>query len=113
MDVKRGNIVIVDVGLGKGSEQSGNRPAVVIQNDVGNKFSHTTIVALITSKETKANIPTHVPISKDCGLNHDSIIMAEQIRVIDSSRIMKICNIKVPDNVMNKLNEAIRISLNV
>lgn len=88
MTVKRGDIVLVDFKGAIRSEQGGIRPAIVIQNDMGNKYSPTTLVCPITSKDKK-NLPTHMPISSESGLEKDSIALFEQIRTIDKSRILK------------------------
>ena len=89
MDVKWGDVIYVDVGNeAKGSEQKGNRPAIIVQNDIGNRYSSTTIVALITSQE-KRYMPTHVIVEPwQSGLNKVSTIMLEQIKTIDKSRII-------------------------
>ena len=107
----RGNIVIANLEPVKGSEQGGVRPVLIIQNDEGNKFSPTTIIASITSKKFTKEYLTNVFISKqDSHLNRDSTIMLNQIRTIDKSRIMK--KISSLDNfTMNKVDRAIKISL--
>lgn len=108
MKVKRGDIYYCDLGLPRGSEQGGIRPVVIIQNDIGNKFSPTTIVAPITSSLTKARIPTHVELV----LEKDSIVMSEQIRVVDKCRLKE--KITVADyNLLKKIDSAIKVSLNV
>lgn len=86
--VFRGDLYFADLSPVVGSEQGGVRPVLVIQNDVGNKFSPTVIVAAITSRTTKASIPTHVSIPKTGkGLKQDSTVLAEQIRTIDRNRL--------------------------
>ena len=86
--VKKGDIFYADLSKGVGSEQEGIRPVVILQNDVGNRFSQTTIIAVITSKLTKAKLPTHINIdSEQYGLNKKSTILVEQIRTIDKKRI--------------------------
>lgn len=86
----RGELYYADLGTGIGSEQNGYRPVVVIQNDVGNKHSPTTIVAAISTQiKTKAKLPTHFHVSPACGLAQPSIIMLEQIRTIDKARLEK------------------------
>ena len=84
--IKRGEIYYADLSPAVGSEQDGLRPVIVLQNDMGNKHSPTTIVAAITSRESKAHLPTHVKISAD-GLKASSIVLLEQIRTIDKSRL--------------------------
>lgn len=84
--IKRGEIYYADLSPAVGSEQDGLRPVIVLQNDMGNKHGPTTIVAAITSRESKAHLPTHVKISTD-GLKASSIVLLEQIRTIDKSRL--------------------------
>ena len=87
MVVKRGDIFYADLSPVIGSEQGGTRPVLVVQNDVGNKFSPTVIVAAITSQINKAKLPTHIEISaRDVGLLKDSVILLEQVRTIDKKR---------------------------
>lgn len=86
--VFRGDLYFADLSPVVGSEQGGVRPVLVIQNDVGNKYSPTVIVAAVTSRSTKASIPTHVSIPKaHKGLKQDSMVLAEQIRTIDRNRL--------------------------
>ncbi len=90
MKVKRGDIYIADLGNAFGSEQGGIRPVLVIQNDRGNKYSPTTIVACITSRATtKAHLPTHYYVPPSASLRKNSLIMVEQIKVIDKNRLIK------------------------
>lgn len=88
-EMLKGDIYYADLGEGKGSEQSGSRPVIIIQNDFGNRHSTTTIVAAITSQINKPKLPTHIPLSKETFefLDKDSIVMCEQIRTIDKSRL--------------------------
>ncbi len=113
MQLKRGDIVFVTLGDGLGSEQLGNRPAVVIQNDTGNKYSTTTIVASLTTKMQKHKLPTHVFIPKEYGLARDSIVMLEQVRTIDKARIYDKSPCKLSDELLKKIDTALRVSLNV
>ena len=113
MKLKRGDIVFVTLGDGLGSEQLGNRPALVIQNDTGNKYSTTTIVASLTSKLDKAKLPTHVFIPKEYGLSCGSIAMLEQVRTIDKARIYDKSPCKLGDDLLKKIDAALRVSLNV
>ena len=109
--ILRGDMFYANLGRGIGSEQKGYRPVLVIQNDVGNKFSPTVIVAAITSKMTKAKLPTHVKIDCDkCNIIKDSIILLEQLRTIDKKRLKdKVCHL---DSEMLKIVEkALLISL--
>lgn len=109
--IKRGEMYYADLSPVVGSEQGGIRPVLVVQNDVGNKYSPTVIAAAITSQINKAKLPTHIEIhAGDYGLNKDSVVLLEQIRTIDKKRLKeKIgeCDI----NVMSKVNEALLISL--
>ena len=88
MNIRRGDIYYADLSPVVGSEQGGVRPVLIIQNNVGNRFSPTVIAAAITSQNSKAKLPTHIELtSRGCGLNRDSIILLEQIRTIDKSRL--------------------------
>ena len=87
-DIKRGELYYADLSPVVGSEQGGVRPVLVVKNDVGNKYSPTVIAAAITSKLTKAKLPTHIELSAiEYGLNKDSVILLEQIRTIDKRRL--------------------------
>ncbi len=111
MEIKRGDVVLVNFEPVRGSEQGGTRPSLVIQNDIFNKYSPTTIVAPMTSKSFKKEYPTNVLIKKeDSKLNLDSTILLNQIKTIDKLRIIK--RINFLDNfTMNKVDRAIKISL--
>ena len=88
MTVKRGDIYYADLSPVVGSEQGGVRPVLIIQNDVGNRYSPTVIAAAITSQQEKTSLPTHIKINADgCGLSKDSIILLEQVRTIDKRRL--------------------------
>lgn len=107
----RGELYYADLGIGVGSEQNGYRPVVVIQNDVGNKHSPTTIVAAISTQiKTKAKLPTHFYVSPACGLAQPSIIMLEQIRTIDKTRLDKYIGKLSPAEITG-LNHALAISI--
>lgn len=112
MEIKRGDILLVMLNPSIGSEQGGKRPVVVLQNNIGNKYSPTIIVASITSKQNKAKLPTHVEIEdyKECGLDKPSIVLLEQIETIDKSRIIKKLN-SVNKDTIKKINAAIKISI--
>lgn len=87
--IRKGDVLLVDFKKNEGSEQNGIRPAIVIQNDTGNSFAPTTIVCPLTSKQKGTDV-THVVLSpEDCGVLHPSIVLCEQIRVIDKSRIRR------------------------
>ncbi|MBE3596888.1 MAG: type II toxin-antitoxin system PemK/MazF family toxin [Hydrogenibacillus sp.] len=111
MIVKRGDVFFANLSPVIGSEQGGMRPVLVIQNDIGNRFSPTVIVAAITSQIQKAKLPTHVEIDgKAHGFDRDSVILLEQIRTIDKQRLTdKITHLD--DAVMSRVNEALMISL--
>ena len=88
LSIKKGDLYFADLSPVTGSEQGGVRPVLVVQNDVGNKYSPTIIVAAITSKKNKADLPTHVAIDADGnGLSKNSIILMEQLRTIDKRRL--------------------------
>ena len=111
MEIKRGDIVLAGLEPVKGSEQGGVRPVLVIQNDDGNKFSPTTIIAPITSKEFSKEFPTNVAISKqESRLNNDSTVLLNQIRTIDKSRVIKKIS-SLDFYTMNKVDRAIKVSL--
>ena len=111
MNVKRGDIFYADLSPVVGSEQGGLRPVLIVQNDVGNKYSPTVIAAAITSKMSKAKLPTHIAIDAvQYHMVKDSVILLEQLRTIDKSRLKdKICHLD--DQILNKIDEALRISL--
>ena len=110
MVVKRGDIFYADLSPVIGSEQGGIRPVLVVQNDVGNKYSPTVIAAAITSKINKAKLPTHIEIdAKEYGLSRDSVILLEQVRTIDKQRLREKIG-RLDDLQMEKVNDAITIS---
>lgn len=108
--VKRGEIYMISLDGARGSEQGGYRPGIIIQNDVGNKFSPTTIVAFITSHLNKRHLPTHVNVSSDCGLYIKSTVMLEQIRTIDKDRLVNYVGM-VDAHTMTQIDNALKISL--
>jgi mRNA interferase MazF len=111
LEVKRGEIWFVGLD-GKGSEQKGLRPVLIIQNDIGNKFSPTTIIASITSQITKAKLPTHVEV-EGYGLDSKSVILLEQIRAIDKrERLVKYIG-RLDDYMMEKVENALCVSLKI
>jgi mRNA interferase MazF len=109
--VKRGDVFFADLSPVVGSEQGGVRPVLVIQNDIGNRFSPTVIVAAITAQIQKAKLPTHVEINaKKYKFERDSVILLEQIRTIDKQRLTdKITHLD--EDMMNLVDEALQISL--
>ncbi len=111
MVIKRGDMFYADLSPVVGSEQGGIRPVLIIQNDTGNKYSPTVIAAAITSQTGKNKLPTHIEIgSKENGLKADSVVLAEQIRTIDKSRLKEKIGHINDSNVMSKVNNAIGIS---
>lgn len=110
-EIKRGEIYYADLSPVVGSEQGGVRPVLIIQNDVGNKYSPTVIVSAITSKIDKAKIPTHIELkAQDCGLVKDSVVLLEQIRTIDKRRLKEKIGI-LDDFKIKQINTALLISL--
>ena len=110
MIVKRGDIYYADLSPVVGSEQGGIRPVLVIQNDIGNKYSPTVIAAAITSQINKAKMPTHIELAaKDYGRNKDSVILLEQIRTIDKRRLREKIG-RIDDGLMASVNNALSIS---
>ncbi|MCH1627252.1 type II toxin-antitoxin system endoribonuclease NdoA [Fredinandcohnia quinoae] len=111
MIVKRGDVYFADLSPVVGSEQGGVRPVLVIQNDIGNRFSPTVIVAAITAQIQKAKLPTHVEIDAErYGFERDSVILLEQVRTIDKQRLTdKITHLD--EEMMDRVDEALQISL--
>lgn len=110
MIVKRGDIYYADLSPVVGSEQGGVRPVLIVQNDVGNKYSPTVIAAAITSQKAKTNLPTHIELAaQSTGLQKDSIVLLEQIRTIDKHRLKEKMG-KLDGGSMGKVDEAITIS---
>lgn len=110
MNIKRGDIFYADLSPVVGSEQGGVRPVLIVQNDVGNRFSPTVIAAAITSQQEKAKLPTHIQLGADnSGLLKDSVVLLEQIRTIDKKRLKeKMGCLDAPS--MNLVDKAITIS---
>ena len=108
--VRRGDIYYADLSPVVGSEQGGMRPVLIVQNDTGNRHSPTVIAAAITSQTGKARLPTHIELTgASCGLSRDSVILLEQIRTIDKSRLRERMG-KLPEAVMDRVNGAIAVS---
>lgn len=108
--IKRGEIYYADLSPVVGSEQGGIRPVLIVQNDVGNKYSPTVIAAAITSQLSKAKLPTHIELGTEAGLAKDSVVLLEQIRTLDKKRLKeKICD--VSQIKMAEINQALLISL--
>ena len=110
MSVKRGDIYYADLSPVIGSEQGGLRPVLIIQNDVGNRYSPTVIAAAITSRMGKTRLPTHIDIYADkVGLAKDSVVLLEQIRTLDKQRLKEKMG-HLDDGMMNEVNNAIAVS---
>lgn len=110
MVIKRGDIFYADLSPVIGSEQGGVRPVLIVQNDIGNKYSPTVIAAAITSQINKAKLPTHIEISaQEYGLLKDSVILLEQIRTIDKKRLREKIG-HLDDDLMDMVNEALNVS---
>lgn len=110
MIVKRGDIYYADLSPVVGSEQGGVRPVLIVQNDVGNRYSPTVIAAAITSQINKAKMPTHIELSANqYGLSKDSVILLEQIRTIDKKRLREKIG-HMDEALMEKVGEALSIS---
>ena len=110
MIVKRGDIFYADLSPVIGSEQGGVRPVLVVQNDVGNKYSPTVIAAAITSKNNKEKMPTHIEIdAQEYGLSKNSVILLEQVRTIDKKRLREKIG-RIDEMQMIKVNDALSIS---
>ncbi len=110
MNVKRGEIYYADLSPVVGSEQGGIRPVLIVQNDVGNRFSPTVIAAAITSQKDKNDLPTHIKVSADgCGLQRDSIVLLEQVRTIDKKRLKEKMGC-LDNGSMNRVDHALSVS---
>ena len=110
MLIKRGEIYFADLSPVVGSEQGGVRPVLVVQNDIGNKYSPTVIAAAITSKLDKAKLPTHIEVGVNYGLTKDSVILMEQIRTIDKKRLKEKIG-ELDKYKMIEVNNALMVSL--
>ena len=110
MTVRRGDIYYADLSPVVGSEQGGVRPVLIVQNDIGNKFSPTVIAAAITSQKEKSKLPTHIELdSSQCGLSKDSIVLLEQIRTLDKRRLKERMG-RLGDDAMNQVDSALSVS---
>lgn len=111
--IKRGDIFYADLSPVVGSEQGGLRPVLVVQNDVGNKYSPTIIAAAITSKMSKAKLPTHIELgAEECGLPRDSVALLEQIRTLDKSRLKGKIG-EVDNNTLIQIDGALMVSFGI
>lgn len=110
MNIRRGDIYYADLSPVIGSEQGGIRPVLIVQNDVGNKYSPTVIAAAITSRVSKSKLPTHIEVYADkYGLARDSVILLEQIRTLDKKRLKEKMG-HLDEDVMTLVNDAINVS---
>ena len=110
MNVQRGDLYYADLSPVVGSEQGGVRPVLIVQNDVGNRFSPTVIAAAITSQSDKAKLPTHITLhAENCGLSKDSIVLMEQIRTIDKRRLKEKMG-RLDELSMERVNQALSVS---
>ena len=108
--VRRGDIYYADLSPVVGSEQGGMRPVLIIQNDTGNRHSPTVIAAAITSQTGKANLPTHITLAaRSCGLTRESVILLEQVRTLDKSRLRERMG-RLDEPAMHQVNGAIAVS---
>ena len=113
MSIKKGDLYFADLSPVTGSEQGRIRPVLVVQNDVGNKYSPTIIVAAVTSRRNKADLPTHVEIAADGnGLSKNSVILLEQLRTIDKTRLKERIG-TIDRNRLPEVNEALSVSLGI
>ncbi len=110
MNIRRGDIYYADLSPVVGSEQGGLRPVLIVQNDVGNRYSPTVIAAAITSRMSKTKLPTHIDIlGVEAGLSKDSVILLEQVRTIDKKRLKEKMG-HLDRETMNSVNNAIQVS---
>lgn len=110
MNIRRGDIYYADLSPVVGSEQGGLRPVLIVQNDIGNRYSPTVIAAAITSRISKAKLPTHIDVfASKVGLAKDSVILLEQIRTIDKVRLKEKMG-HLDDEAMRSVNDALSVS---
>ena len=110
MEIKRGDLFFADLSPVVGSEQGGIRPVLIVQNDIGNKFSPTIIACAITSVLSKAKLPTHIELSVKYGLAKDSVALLEQLRTLDKRRLKEKIG-RLDDIKMRDVDKAMMISL--
>ena len=110
MSIHRGEIYYADLSPVVGSEQGGLRPVLIVQNDIGNKYSPTVIAAAITSQKDKSRLPTHISLQADgTGLARDSVVLLEQIRTIDKTRLKEKMG-RLDNGSMQQINQALSVS---
>lgn len=111
LNIKRGDIYYADLSPVIGSEQGGIRPVLIVQNDVGNKYSPTVIAAAITSQQFKTKLPTHISVNASvCGLSKDSVVLLEQIRTLDKKRLREKMG-NLPETDMTRIDNALSVSI--
>lgn len=111
LNIKRGDIYYADLSPVIGSEQGGIRPVLIVQNDVGNKYSPTVIAAAITSQQFKTKLPTHISVNASvCGLSKDSVVLLEQIRTLDKKRLKEKMG-NLPETDMTRIDNALSVSI--
>ena len=111
MNIKRGDIFYADLSPVVGSEQGGIRPVLIVQNDVGNKYSPTVIAAAITSQQFKTKMPTHISVNASVfGLSKDSVVLLEQIRTLDKKRLREKMG-NLPETDMDRIDDALSVSI--
>ncbi len=111
LNIKRGDIFYADLSPVVGSEQGGVRPVLIVQNDVGNKYSPTVIAAAITSQQFKTRMPTHISVNASvCGLSKDSVVLLEQIRTLDKKRLREKMG-NLPETDMSRIDDALSVSI--
>lgn len=108
--IKRGELYYADLSPVVGSEQGGVRPVLIVQNDVGNRYSPTIIAAAVTSRINKAKLPTHIEVDTTCGLEKESVVLTEQLRTLDKRRLKDKIG-SIDKSAMEKVNNALLISL--
>ena len=108
--IKRGELYYADLSPVVGSEQGGVRPVLIVQNDVGNRYSPTVIAVAVTSQINKARLPTHIALDTTCGLPKDSVALAEQVRTLDKRRLKDRIG-SLDEKAMQKVNTALMVSL--
>jgi mRNA interferase MazF len=112
--IKRGDLYYADLSPVIGSEQGGVRPVLIVQNDIGNKYSPTVIATAITSQLNKTKLPTHIELggAEFFGLAKDSVVLAEQVRTIDKKRLKEKIG-HLDDGLMKRVNEALGVSFGI
>ncbi len=108
--IKRGELYYADLSPVVGSEQGGVRPVLIIQNDIGNRYSPTIIACAVTSQLSKSKLPTHIELDTTCGLPKNSVILAEQLRTLDKTRLKEKIGI-LDKKAMERVNNALLVSL--